>query len=117
LIFSFAQNKSIIGSVINDSGALPLEGGFVTLMPENKTTITDENGNFIFNSPNGNLSFTIELYSIGFEKKIITNEEYFSNKVIRMRPVKITELKEVIISSSGVSNQYKQISKLIFRKI
>ena len=111
-IFSFAQNKSIIGSVINDLGALPLEGVFVTLMPENKTTITDENGNFIFNSSNGSLSFTIELYSIGFEKKIITNEEYFSNKVIRMKPVKITELKEVIISSSGVSNQYKQISKL-----
>lgn len=111
-IFSFGQNKSIIGTVVNESGLLPLEGIYVKLLPIGKSTITDENGNYEFKNIDNSSSFSIEFSSIGFEKRILVAKDYTPNSIIQMKPMMSTTLKEVVISSGGVSSQYKQISKL-----
>jgi len=45
----FAQHNHIHGKVVDDVNKLPIEGVSITLLPINKTTITDENGSFVFN--------------------------------------------------------------------
>lgn len=108
----YSQNNVISSSVFNEVSSLPIEGVFVKLLPDEKTTTTDENGNFYFYNINESSNFSIELSSIGFEMIKIEKVDILSDKSIFMKPLKSTTLKEVVINSGGISNQYKQISKL-----
>ena len=111
IVSSFAQNKIIKSAVFNESSTLPLEGVIVKILPNEITTVTDENGNFNL-TVNSSDSYTIEFSLIGFETKTFTDKEIINVKYVSLKALKTTTLKEIVINSGGISSQYKQISKL-----
>ncbi len=112
--FSFlanAQQKIIYAKVVDSKNNLPIEGVTITLLPENKTTSSDENGQFSFNE-NQSEEQTIVFSGIGFETKTVKAFDCKSGVTFQIDSQKSTTLNEVIVNSGGIANQYKQVSKL-----
>ncbi|HNP32316.1 MAG TPA: TonB-dependent receptor [Flavobacterium sp.] len=106
-----AQHDHIHGKVVNDNDRLPLAGITVTLLPTNKTAITDENGNFIFNETLAQIT-AIKFSGFGYEYQIIKAADFSLGAVISLKPKAATTLNEVIVNSGASVKQQNQISKL-----
>ncbi|WP_331967180.1 SusC/RagA family TonB-linked outer membrane protein [Chitinophaga sp.] len=68
----FTKSQPVLGKVMDHTGN-PLPMATVKLLPLRKGTITDENGNFIFESVAPG-EYTLEITSIGFENFILQIE-------------------------------------------
>lgn len=111
VLVSHAQNNIIKSKVINSENYLPIEGIKVMLLPDKISTSTDENGYFVFNETTLKTK-SIEFSGIGFQTKTILIEDFKSGSTILITPKKVTALKEVVVNSGVVGNQYKQVSKI-----
>ena len=103
----FAQ-QNISGSVIDGNTNQPVEGASVTLMPNNKLTITDAMGRFSFKG-NYNTEAAVTVSSIGYSQVIYSVTDLHKNNLIAIKPASINLTDVVIINNAG--NQYKVISK------
>lgn len=110
ITISQAQQNKITATVIDSISKIPIEGINVSLLPMNKSAVTNENGQFTFIQDIDKVN-NIELSGIGFEKKSIPISNYKSGTTISIVS-KIASLKEVVIQSSLSNSQYKHISKL-----
>lgn len=103
-----AQN--IYGKIQDSLSSQALEGVTVVLLPAKISVVTDQLGNFVFKKLNAKPD-SIEVSSIGYERKVITSDELkMMNYIIRLASVNV-ELKSVIVSSRN-GDQYKPISKM-----
>jgi len=107
----YAQHDHIAGKVIDENNKLPLEGITVTLLPSNKATITDENGNFIFNETTSQIT-AIAFSGFGYEKLSITSSEFKLGSSISLKQKSVTTLEEVVVNSGASNKQQNHISKL-----
>ena len=108
---SFAQHNHIYGKIVDDINKQPIEGITVTILPINKTTVTDENGSFVFNETNAQFE-TINFSGFGYEKLTITSSDFKLGSTISLIQKVATTLSEVIVNSGASVKQQNQISKL-----
>ena len=108
---SLAQHDHLHAKVVDETNKLPLEGITVTLLPSNKTTGTDENGNFIFKE-NASTVATIVVSGFGYENRSIAATEFKLGATIALKEKAATTLDEVIVNSGASVKQQNQISKL-----
>ena len=108
---SIAQHDHIHGKVISDNTKLPAEGITITLLPINKTTTTNENGRFTFNENKVNIQ-SIVFSGFGYEKMIISIDDFNLGATIVLKTKSVTTLDEVIVNSGATVKQQNQISKL-----
>lgn len=106
---SLFSQKVIQGRVAEGKTNLPLEGVTITLLPTNISRVSDERGYFIFNK-NTNGAYAIQLYSIGFEKKIIPLTSLKAKEVLILNPQK-AQLEDVTVTIK-TGQEYKTISKM-----
>jgi outer membrane receptor for Fe3+-dicitrate len=111
LTTAVAQHNHIYAKVVDGTSKLPLEGISVTLLPINKTTITDENGSFTFNE-NTNQIKSIVFTGFGFEKLSIDSSDFTLGATITLKAKEATTLDEVIVNTGASVKQQNQISKL-----
>jgi hypothetical protein len=110
ITISQAQQNKISATLIDSISKIPIEGINVSLLPQNKSTVTNENGQFTFIQDSHQVS-SIEFSGIGFEKKSISISEFKSGASIVLVS-KIASLEEVVIHSGNVTSQYSPINKL-----
>ncbi len=107
----YAQHNHIAGKVIDENHKLPLEGITVTLLPSNKATVTDENGNFIFNETTSQIT-AIVFSGFGYEKLSIASSDFKLGSSINLKQKSATTLDEVIVNNGASTKQQNHISKL-----
>ena len=108
---AFAQHNHIQGKVVDANNKLPIEGITVTLLPINKTTLTDENGRFTFNDSKEHLQ-SIVFSGFGYERMVLAVSDFTLGATIVVKPKSATTLDEVVINSGTGTTQRNQISKL-----
>ncbi len=111
LTSSTAQHNHIAGKVIDASSRLPLEGISVTLLPQRKTTVTDENGSFTFNENTTQIT-TLLLSGFGYETLSLDGKDFKLGSSIALNGKAATTLDEVVVNTGASSKQQNQISKL-----
>lgn len=99
----------IKGIVIDGNTKLTLEGVTVTLLPINKSNVTDERGKFMF-TKNITTGKELEISSIGYETKIIPLSIVANNEPLFLYPQK-TQLSDVMVNTKA-GQEYKTISKM-----
>ncbi len=109
--FVLSQNQTLSAKVISNTYKLPVEGITVTLLPENSTTITNENGQFHFITNTASITALL-LSGIGYETLEIPFARFKNNATLTIVAAPSTTLNAVVINSGTISNQYKQISTL-----
>jgi len=105
--FSFAQ-KGIKGIVIDAKTNLPVEGVVITIIPSNKSTLTDIRGHFVF--PEKERADSIQFTSIGFEHKTIAAASFREMETVSLQQQK-TQLENVTVTAKA-GEEYKTISKM-----
>ena len=108
---SLSQHTHIQGKVINANNKLPVESITVTLLPINKTTLTDQNGHFTFNESKEQVKALV-FSGFGYEKKTIIASDFIVGQTVTILPKNATTLDEVIVNSGSGTSQRNQISKL-----
>lgn len=121
LFFSFsvsAQKGTIKGTILDNNNSYPIEYASVSLInPVDNVIISADisakNGNFaVQNIKPGN--YTIKIYFIGYEQKVLENIKIEENQRIQLGIIKLNpsnqSLKEVVILAKK-SNSYNKIDK------
>jgi len=106
--FCFAQKQAVIGFVVDAKTNLPIEGVAVTLLPSNKSTITDIRGRFVFSDKH--TASSVQFSSIGFENKIISVTSLKEKETVALQQQK-TQLENVTVTTKA-GQEYKTISKV-----
>lgn len=103
LVHTFAQEKTIIGKVVDSRNRLPLQGVSLTIKGSNISTQTNADGNFtITASPGSTLVFT----SVGFRnQEVIVGK---SNITVSLQE-QARELSEVVVTALGVSREKRTL--------
>ena len=83
----------------------------VTLFPNHKTTLTDENGRFTFNDTKERIQ-SIVFSGFGYEQKTIIASDFALGQTVSITPKSATTLDEVVVNSGTGTRQRNQISKL-----
>ena len=110
LINSLVFSQNILqGTVVDAKTNLPLESVTVTLIPSHQSVVTDERGRFMF-AKNISSSTAIQIFSIGFENKIITIAAFQQNGMIRLQQQKV-QLENVTVNTVQSGDEFKNISK------
>ncbi len=107
----FSQHSHIHGKVIDQNSHLPLEGITVTIIPNNKSTVTNENGNFIFNETLDQIK-SISITGFGYQQTTVQVSDFKLGATIILKEKEATTLNEVIVNSGASLKQQNQISKL-----
>jgi len=108
---ALAQHNHISGKVIESINKLPVEGITVTLFPINKSTVTDENGSFIFNETAEQIT-SLVFSGFGYEKLTLSSSDFKLVATIVIKQKAATTLDEVVVNSGASAKQQNQISKL-----
>lgn len=104
----YAQQKTILGMVIDSASLVPINGVTIVLNPINRTAITGETGHFSYrNVESEALSLTIT--AVGYQKKVISLSQHDLTPLISLSP-KQTLLTDVVITANNL-NPYKAISE------
>jgi outer membrane receptor protein involved in Fe transport len=106
---AFAQKTTISATVVNGASKLPVEGINVTLLPLQKSAVTNESGFFSFKEKITDVT-SIEITGVGFAKKTLPISGYKEGATIAISETSVA-LKEVLVTASAAS-QYKEISKV-----
>lgn len=107
----WSQHDHLHGKIMDVYSNLPIEGITVTLLPINKSTVTNENGNFTFNI-NGSQIQSLSISGFGYESKLIPISSFKLGSSITVKPKHATSLNEVIVNSGISTKQQSQISKI-----
>ncbi len=99
---------SIRGNIVDSKTYLPVEGATVTLMPLKISTVTNENGRFIFRGRYDSGS-VIMINTIGYVQFQFTAARLLKNTTISLVQKQI-ELQDVIVLANS-GDQFKPISK------
>ncbi len=105
----FAQQKSISGKIIDSTTHLPVNGLTISLLPGNRTDITDESGQFYFKNQASTIK-SINVSGVGYQHKTIALTDFKNGQAISIIPQQI-QLTDVQITAS-TSNPYKAISEI-----
>lgn len=100
-----AQQGEMSGRVLDSATNVALSGISVSLLPGNRSTVTNENGQFFFK----NKPAEIRINGIGYQSQFITYADFLKSQTIRLSR-KITTLDEVAVTS-GHQDPYKIISE------
>ena len=101
--FTFAQEKSISGTITDDKG-LPLPGVNIVVKGSSTGTQSDFDGNYSIQTAKGNiLSFSY----LGFKTQDITVGD--SNTINIQLYADASELEEVVVTAQGISRQKKSL--------
>lgn len=106
-LFSMSQ-VSVRGTIIDSKTNFPVEGATVTLIPSRLSTITDENGRFIFRGKYDSSSLVI-INTIGYAQNQYTVAEIYKNTIIRLIQKQV-ELQDVVVLANA-GDQFKPISR------
>lgn len=106
-LFSMSQ-VSVRGTIIDGKTNFPVEGATVTLIPSRHSTITDENGHFIFRGKYDSSSLVI-INTIGYAQNQYTVAEIYKNTTIRLIQKQV-ELQDVVVLANA-GDQFKPISR------
>ena len=104
-----AQKPLIKGTVTDSKTNLPLEGVSVIALPLHLTTVTDANGRFSLKQNSITID-SLELYAIGYEKKLIAAQSLTVTNTIALNQQRV-QLRDVTVKTVS-NNPYKPISKL-----
>lgn len=106
-LFSMSQ-VSVRGTIIDSKTNFPVEGATVTLIPSRLSTITDENGRFIFRGKYDSSSLVI-INTIGYAQDQYTVAEIYKSTTIRLIQKQV-ELQDVVVLANA-GDQFKPISR------
>lgn len=103
---SFAQLRTITGTVRSDRDGLPLPGANVAVQGTSTGTITDLNGYYSLDIPEGDVS--LQFSYIGYTPQVIP---VGSSMVIDvMMAPSLSAIDEVVITSLGITREKKRIT-------
>ena len=101
--FTFAQNKTITGSVTDDSG-LPLPGVNITKKGSSSGTQTDFDGNYSIEASVGDI---LNYSYVGFASQNITISN--QTKIDVQLTQDASELEEVVVTAQGIRREKKSL--------
>ena len=106
-IISFAQQRTVTGTVTSNSDGLPLPGANIVILGTAIGTITDSEGHYSLDIPDGDVS--LQYSFIGFAFLVIP---VGTSSVIDvdLEPG-VTALDEVVVTYLGITKKKKQITK------
>ena len=98
---SFAQDKTITGNVSASENNTPLVGVTITVKGANRTTLTDESGNFSISARSGQ---TLQLSYVGYANKEVTvgNENSLS---VSLSVSGVNTLQDVVLVGYGTQKK------------
>ncbi|MGC4099702.1 SusC/RagA family TonB-linked outer membrane protein [Ferruginibacter sp.] len=99
---TFAQNRTISGSVNSKSTGQPLSGATVTVKGTTASTVTDNAGNFKLTAPQSAKVLTITYVGHVSQDIIIPAS---GNVVIQLEPTAVAKLDEVVVVGYGVQRK------------
>lgn len=105
----FAQVKEVSGIVADAGSAAPVEGATVTLMPEQRHTVSNENGRFYFREVKEDARLTVS--AIGYDTIAIALSDFIKAGQSISLISRAVQLNQVTVSGSA-GEQYRPISKL-----
>lgn len=104
-----AQIQELSGKVMDANTAAPVEGATVTLMPEQRHTVSNENGRFYFREVKDDARLIVT--AIGYDTVTISLAGFIkAGQSISLIP-RAVQLNQVTVSGSA-GEQYRSISKL-----
>ena len=103
---TFGQDILLEGQVVDHENNQPLAYAHVFLKDLKKGTITDLDGKFRMTIGESSMSDTLKISMIGFSTYKISINDYFnrSSNIIKLKN-KVTEIKQVVITSGNVKKQ------------
>ncbi|WP_411898340.1 carboxypeptidase-like regulatory domain-containing protein [Elizabethkingia occulta] len=97
--FSLAQKKEIRGTVLSNETNLPIEFVTIGIKDSPFATITNKQGEFKMNIPDGYENSQIKITSIGYESKVYNIHDYSSLSDNRLYLIpKIINIPEVLLT-------------------
>jgi hypothetical protein len=104
-----AQVKELSGKVVDAGSAAPVEGVTVTLMPEQRHTVSNENGRFFFREVKEGARLIVT--AIGYDTITIALADFIKAGQSISLVSRAVQLNQVTVSGSA-GDQYRPISKL-----
>jgi outer membrane cobalamin receptor len=99
---------NVKGVVLDAITFLPMEGVVVTVLPSNKSTLTDMRGHFMINDQMK--VEAVQLLAIGYQKKIISTNILKENEIVLLQQQNTSLDSVTVIAKAG--QEYKTISKM-----
>lgn len=106
-IHSQAQQRTITGTIINTEDNLPIPGATVTIEGTSQGTITDVNGNFSLEVPDG-VSLIVRF--VGMEDEVFRVDERSTYRII-LSP-RLEELEELVVIGYGTRKKRDMVGSV-----
>src|SRR6185437_14446055 len=103
---AFAQERTVSGTIIDDSTKLPIAAATVTVKGARKSISAGTDGSFTLSVPSG--KFTLIISSIGFATKEIVAEANGTPLDIRLS-AETKQMGEVVVTALGIARQSKTL--------
>ncbi|AQX06843.1 hypothetical protein BAX97_04445 [Elizabethkingia meningoseptica] len=116
--FLFAQKKEISGIVLSGETNLPIEFASIGIKDSPFATITNKDGAFKLNIPNGYENAQVRITSIGYEPKVFNIQDYpivtedklyLTPKIINIQEVVLTKEQKYEIEKIGTESTSTKI--------
>src|SRR5690606_19585810 len=107
--WAWAQNILVKGSVVEKSNSLGIPGVNILIKSTSRGTVTDTDGNFAIEVPNGQ---TLVFSSIGFQNKEVTIGPNTASPLQVILEESATDLGEVVVTGYGAQSK-KTISSTV----
>ncbi|WP_319589821.1 TonB-dependent receptor [uncultured Draconibacterium sp.] len=105
----FGQSGYVLNGLVVDENNNPLPGASVVLLPIDKGTVTDANGQFVIDKLRGG-SYTLNITFIGFKKRVDTVFVNKNSSYTAQLEAANLSLQEVVISDNYSENRKKEES-------
>ncbi len=113
---AFAQKGMITGKVVDAQTGLPLDGSSIFLIEKSMSTISDQNGVFVFYKLQAGI-YTLKCRYIGYGEKTITDIKVKENEnkeiSISLSKSSTKELKGAVISGTRVKGAGETVATLL----
>lgn len=104
----FAQQKNILGRILDSATHIPINGATIFLNPGKQTEATDDNGRFFFKNIPATVK-TMIVSAIGYKKQSFSLADFKYGQIINLTQQQ-TQLADVVISGNA-TNPYQTISE------
>jgi CarboxypepD_reg-like domain len=102
--FGYSQ-INVKGKVIDQSGMKPIAYANIGIVNTGVGTISNEDGSFSLQVPDGNLKDTLRFSAIGFGKRNISIQSFANQDITIYLKEQIIQLNEIIVSSKKEKNK------------
>lgn len=103
-IHSFAQEKTVTGTVVTATDGMPLPGVNVLIQETNRGTVTDLDGNYSLLAEPGDI---LQFSSLGF--KTVTRRVGVEDVINVALEMDLQSLDEVVVTALGISREKKSL--------